>query len=51
MKGGTFLICANGKGMAPPKGRGKKKAVVAEPSKPCDYSRLLAAPPAEKASA
>ena len=50
-KGGTFLVCPNGKAVAPAKGKGKKKTVVVEPSKACDYSRLIAAPPAEKASA
>jgi DNA topoisomerase-1 len=49
-KDGTFLVCPSSKGVAPMKGKGKKKAAVVAPPRICDYSRRIA-PPAEKASA
>ena len=49
-KDGTFLVCPNGKGASPIRGKGKKKAAAVEPAKVCNFSRQIALP-AEKASA
>ncbi|HYE25212.1 MAG TPA: type I DNA topoisomerase [Clostridia bacterium] len=45
-KDGVFLVCPNSKGSAAVKGRGKKKAVVEDEGKTCDFSKRIADAPA-----
>jgi DNA topoisomerase-1 len=49
-KEGTFLVCPNSKASAPAKGKGKGKKKAAEPEAlpTCQYTRLVAPPPAEE---